>query len=229
MSGPRRGASAPACSSRGNARRRRRRGSAWRHRRASASTSRCASRRTHAPECGRASPPSRVRPQGSACSPDSSATLACTSSTTSGSTISFGSDLIDRAQPLMEVRGRIDVRAPLADMRELLDLEPVLLDRIELNDGLIAEPLPMRRLRPERVRQIDEALAGEACIYLLQAWTLGLRRERRPGNQERASSAKHRGAVHIHVFLPIARLPMSRRWLRNARSLRLALVTYDTE
>src|ERR1700690_2143281 len=83
-------------------------------------------------------------------------------------------NLIDRAQPLVKVRRRIDVGTSLTHMRELLDLEPVLLDGIEINDSLIAEPFPMRRRRSERMRKIDESLAGEACIHLFQAGTRSL-------------------------------------------------------
>src|ERR1035441_4354099 len=121
-------------------------------------------------------------------------------------------DLIDRAQPLVKVRRRIDVGTPLPHMRELLDLDPILLDRIKINYRLIAEPFPMGRRRPERMGKIDESLAGETRIHLVQAWTGSLCRERRSGNQERAHSAKHRSPVHIHVLLLIARSQMSRRW-----------------
>ena len=65
-------------------------------------------------------------------------------------------DLVDRLQALVKMGWRVDVRPPLPGVREDFDRETVLIDGIRRLDRFGLDPFPMRNVRPERVREIDE-------------------------------------------------------------------------
>src|ERR1700680_1168356 len=71
----------------------------------------------------------------------------------------LGVDLVDSFQTFVKMRWRVDVSTPLSGMTEHLDEKSVLVNRIRGRDLLGTQALPVRSVRSEGMREIDEVLA----------------------------------------------------------------------
>ena len=111
----------------------------------------------------------------------------------------------------MKMSRRVDVRTPLAHMAKLIHLESVLLDRVERALLHLAEPFPVRRIGPERVREIDEALAHERRVDLVEPGDLGLIGGARLAAKAKAVRPAHRWILVTLAPLNIDGSPKTRR------------------
>ena len=80
----------------------------------------------------------------------------------------LGLDLVDALEPVVKVRGWIDVCTPLSGMTEAFGVKAVFGDGEQSGHGLRREALEMRRLGTEGVGQIDEIGTLQGAIRLLE-------------------------------------------------------------